>query len=292
MRYLMKLRHKKGFTLTELIVVCAIIGILMASLAAFSGPVRIMIKGVDAKSECLTITNTIGNYLEHMLAYADDIKIYAGVNLTAHNSTLDDAFRSMQAKHPGTNDQVRALVFHFEESADPLQNGHHVYELKGKQGVSKKENATGFPTALAKSDCLYYEDFYGSYSFFLGVNNGGERNPTRQKYYLKFDVRSYNFNGGDKDEHGNDRHISAGDCASYYKHLYASATADKMEDYIGSKSAFEKVFFPLENIKFKDSVSFGAFYQLGATPSGGTTPTFGDDVVIIYNIKKASYKSS
>lgn len=287
MRYLMKLRHKKGFTLTELIVVCAIIGILMVSLAAFSAPVRMMIKGVDAKSECLTISKTMGDYLEHMLAYANDVRIYAGVDISESGTLVEinKAFKSVQETWNMSDgkDRSAALIFHFETESDELKSTQRIYEISGRKSGSGS-GVTAIPTALTNSNLLFYKDFYGPYSYFLAVDSGKSDNAMRQQSYLKLVLKAYYFDGTDMDG-SSAKHISTDDIESYYKHLGDNTVTDKMEAYNTSLSAKEEVFFPLQNIKWTDSANY-------IRGDDSTSIKCGDDIVILYNVRTLNFKSS
>lgn len=290
LRYLMKLRHKKGFTLTELIVVCAIIGILMVSLAAFSAPVRMMIKGVDAKSDCLTINKTIGDYLEHMLAYANDITIFAGVDISESNTyaAINKAFTDMQGTYDLADgkDRCAALIFRYDSQSDVLKSGHRIYEISGRKsgsGAVKKN----IPTSLTSDNLLFYGDFYGPYSYFLAADAGNVKNSTRQQNYLKLTVKSYYFDGSDVDDSGDARYIAEDDIESYYIHQDTNSWPDEMAKKNNSASGTEEVFFPLQNISWGSDITYSRGYNNGA----GTT-TYGDDVVIIYNVRTLKFTSS
>lgn len=302
MRYLMRLFHKKGFTLTELIIVIAIVGILMLSLVTFSAPVRLMVKGTDAKAECLTINNTVGNYLEHTLAYADDIRIYAGVDLATALTTINTAYSSVQSSRPSTaNNRSGMIVFHYVAHDDKFKSGYRVYELLSKDTDGKQLSLTSRTVDgstvydISDSKSLYFEDFYGSYSFFLEADSNISHNSARNKDYLKLFMRSYYFDGSYTNSDGSDMYFRPGDATTHYQHVAdvnngveeSSVTEDKLTKYLDASSGQEDIFFALEN-----SGVDGAHYEynLGYTDDAGGVH-YGDDVVIIYNIKKYTYSS-
>lgn len=303
MRYLMRLFHKKGFTLTELIIVIAIIGVLMLSLVTFSAPVRLMVKGTDAKAECLTINNTIGNYLEHTLAYADDIRVYAGVDIAAALTTINTDYAAVQSSRPATaNNRSGMIIFHYVKNDDKFKSGYRVYEILSKDPDGKQlaltsrtsEGVTVYDISDTKK--LYFEDFYGSYSFFLEADTDISHNSARNRDYLKFFLRSYYFDGTYTNTDGSEMYFMPGDATSHYQHVAdvnagvaeASQTEDKLTKYLDASSGQEDIFFALENSRV-DGHHYE--YNLGYTDSVGAVH-YGEDVVIIYNIKKYKYSSS
>ncbi len=290
MKYLTRLFHKKGFTLTELIIVIAIIGLLMLSLVTFSAPVRLMVTGTDARAETLSIANTIGNYLEHTLAYADDVRVYAGVDISNGSAALaaiNDVYDKMQDAHDGSNDRTGMIVFHYVlDQNDPLRSGHRVYELSasdtdGKQLVVNKvtESTTGTEyQVIDDKKLLYFPDFYGKYCFFLEADNDQAVNKTlhynniKRKSFMKFNIKAYYFDGSltkadnsaiyldeitakSHYEYQGDPHVEDGVNGLKAQFETDNVTIKKIENTPGLKAACtgtENVFFGLENFKLCD----------------------------------------
>ena len=80
LKYFLKLRRKKGFTLVELIVVVALLAIMMASIAALSGPIRKMVNRTAASADSVAANATIANYIENRLAFAANIEFVMAYN--------------------------------------------------------------------------------------------------------------------------------------------------------------------------------------------------------------------
>lgn len=298
MRYLTRLFHKKGFTLTELIIVMAIISVMMLSVVLFSGPVRLMVKSTDAKAETLTISNTIGDYLEHTLAYADDIRIYAGVDLKDTDGALQaintdyGKMIASDGKHATANDRSGMIVFSFEEKDDPLYSGHRIYELLAKDTDGKKlelintEDPDSGLTVNKVSNAkqLFLSDFYGRYSFFLEADEGAHMNSVKGKQYLGFTVRSYYFDGSISGTDDKPVHFKKDTAKAYYQNT--DPTVNTLTDYDYFYTGEEQIFFCLEN-----SSTSGANYEYhrGYTKDESTPTVYGSDVVILYNVRTYSY---
>lgn|GEM_PF-3578854 len=308
MKYLTRLFHKKGFTLTELIIVIAIVGILMLSLVTFSGPVRLMVQGTDAKSECITINNTIGQYLEHTLAYANDIRIYSGVTIAGSAlAEINKDYKAVQDTYKTANDRSGMIIFHYVRNTDKLKSGYRIYELLSKDSDGKTLAPTARTIAnddgssdtvydISDNKLLFYNDFYGPYCFFLEADSSPTSNVARDNMHLKATLRSYYFDGSSKFSDGTDMYIKTGDFKSHYHHVADVAnnvtppTEDLTERFLGASCGQEGIFFSLENSKSPVANIIPTNFHLGFTDSGGTT-TYGDDVVIIYNIRKYTFSS-
>lgn len=134
LKYLMKLRHRKGFTLTELIIVVAILGLLMACVAAFATPVREMVNKTAASTDALTANKIIGDYIENRLAFANRIDTIYAVDLTSGLTQLGDTFAAFQTLYnnagSGTRDKAGMLIFHYDANTnEPEKSTYKLYDI-------------------------------------------------------------------------------------------------------------------------------------------------------------------
>lgn len=134
LRYLMKLRHRKGFTLTELVIVIAILGLLMACVAAFASPVRDMVKQTASSTDALAANKIIGDYIENRLAFANRIDTIYAVDLTSGLSEINDTYVAFQnlynAAGSGTKDKAGVLIFHYDENTnEPEKSTYKLYDI-------------------------------------------------------------------------------------------------------------------------------------------------------------------
>jgi len=136
LKYFMKLKNRKGFTLTELIIVIAIIAILMGCVAAFSGPIRQMVKLTASSTDALTANKIIGDYIENRLAFADKIDMYYAVDADdSANATLwgiPNTFTRYKGMDDTANnrDKCGVLIFHYDENTDePEKSTYALYDF-------------------------------------------------------------------------------------------------------------------------------------------------------------------
>ena len=86
-------KYRKGFTLTELIVVIAIIAFIMAAVVAFAGPIRTMVRNTNAKSDANTINKIIGDYIENRIAFANYVQVFVAPEYTVGSGTEYDLLK-------------------------------------------------------------------------------------------------------------------------------------------------------------------------------------------------------
>ena len=292
---IIKLKDGKGFTLTELIVVVALIAIMMASLMAFAHPVRQLLNGSTAKSDALTINEILGTFVERRLAYAHRVDVYTGVTYS-NVGELKDKFDQVSAYASATDSKNRPgmLVFHYvKDDHDPLSSTFKIYDVQ-----IKKLAGGGMPSAsdLDNGDYLAFnDDFYGGYEFFMT----GE--DTKVRAYLNFRIQSYDFRG-----EYTDTGILPSDVSDYYSYLDSPTSDDPLYKFINEKTGSENISFALENVKVKtksilddkgtaddsdDEYIYDAQMDSGnwltvtrGSAGVGGVPA-GTDVVIFYNIK-------
>ena len=307
-KFFSRLKRRKGFTLTEMIVVTAIIGIIMASVVAFSGPMRDSIKNTEAKADALTINEVLGNYLEHNLAYACKIDAFVGYTYENNVTVIRDAYDPSGGVSNGykglageANTTVRMFLAHFDDS--------------GEKGTMKfydvKLDGTGLPalsTVATKDNLVFTEDFFGNYQYFMTIDDddlGKNTNSRTKKAYMNIRLDSYNFGPDDASN------MDALTVQNYYKHVISNGVVDNPFEaaaIVSEKTGSELISFTLENIKASeanvsgiktDTLGNKQYYSNGAPifetylSTGGaqihkpsSVSLNGNDLVILYAVKK------
>ena len=301
-KYFARLKSRKGFTLTELIVVTVLIGIIMACVAAFAGPVRTMMRGANARSESNTINKIIGDYIERRLAYADYISIYAGISYKngetdAMYTSAKESFEKLKERAKQTKDGKMTntpgiLYFHYEDGGtggDELKHTFRIYDMPVEFDTDVPDTAAAFCSALmaltdpsdSKSDPLYTvfnKEFYGNYQFLITMGQLGVReNTLKQRANLSFGITSYEFRGDTLDASGEGTSFVEDDVKNYYKYMnkVATVTEDPMDKYISERTGVENISFALENISKASSVNL----------MQGTSSIYGTDLIVFYNVR-------
>ena len=307
-KFFSRLKRRKGFTLTEMIVVTAIIGIIMASVVAFSGPMRNSIKNTEAKADALTINEVLGNYLEHNLAYACRIDAFVGYTYENSVSEIREAYDPTGGASNGykglaaeANTTVRMFVAHFDDSGE--KGTMKFYDVKLDGG--------GLPalSSVATNDNLVFtEDFFGDYQYFMTIDDddlGKNTNSRTKKAYLNIRLDSYNF--GPDDASNMDESTVQG----YYRYVITNGAGTNPFEaaaIVSEKTGSEMISFSLENIKASetnvsgintDSLGNKQYYSNGAPifetylSAGGAqihkpsaVALNGNDLVILYAVKK------
>ncbi len=278
---LFKTNKTKGFTLTELIVVVAVVALLMTCVVAFAAPVRTAVKGATSKADCLTINQLVSSYIQHKLAYANKIEVFVGRDyndaglireayLGKDGDSSNNGFAGLtkisdEENHPGM------MVLHYcTDKNDPTKHTFKLYDFAIEKTGShdwvssmptKEQLFNDDPTDAKKcveSNLVYLDEFYGGYEFFMAfdgpagapdndVDTASLANVQTRRAYLNMHIDSYNITG----EWGHNS-FSRNDIIDYYlKYTSDGNFSSKMDDYRNERVATEKISFTLENIKMK-----------------------------------------
>lgn len=230
--YFLKLKRKKGFTLVELIIVVAIIAVLMASIAALSGPIRRMINRTTASSDAISANTIMGNYIENRLAFASKLEIYCAINpLTASGSTsVITSFDNMKSRlnmSGNEKDSAGILIFHYEnDTIEPEKSHYEIYDVPIRKTSTSFNDCVIDGTELEDDNAVFIHDFYKFSQNMIIVPTEATKNNIRNDVYMSIDIIPYNFNPEFMVYDGNtidttvDQYISYSKLFDYYAYKY------------------------------------------------------------------------
>ena len=280
-KFFSRLKRRKGFTLTEMIVVTAIIGIIMATVVAFADPMRKTIRNTEARSNALTINEVLGKYIEHNLAYANQVAVFVGYDYDPTNVDIEKAYDEIKANWTESNDTTKVMIFHFVEPDDDAGT-------KGGMEMYDSVSTSSSLPALDAKDKIFVDDFYGGYQYFVTVDDSVPiANERTKKAVFNLRIDSYNCDENSK--------MLGNYITGYYDYVDHNSTENTLEKNIGyDKIGTENVSFTFENIK----VSVTTLEDL-TNPSKpiythkSTVPmetikrsSTGHDLVIVYNVRR------
>lgn len=308
MKKLMKLRNKKGFTLVELIVVMAIIAILLACVAAFSGPVQKIVKSSAASADALQVNKIIGDYIENRLAYASYIDVHIAKNVNNLQSDGDvvggtTGFTAIQNKLnvidpsiAGSNANGKAkggmLIFHYEPDADePFKSTYKLYDIPIKS--TGTYNATAF-TGSNLNGAVFADGFYLNNSQLLILPEVSVvPNRTRNTLLMRLDIYPYSFDTDYYDASAPDTdniYIKSDTLSDYYDELDASGKAAAETAILGPLAVKktgtpEGISFQLRNLDQKIKYdNMGNVVTNNWQIHGEDGSAGGSDIIIFYYI--------
>lgn len=134
----MKKTFKKGFTLTELIVVMAVFSILMVGVMSVIDPVSNIFRRQSVAEKTYSYAHNIQTYLQTHLQYAESIVVTTGDMLK------DDPDDTTFDKHPGKDIDEAVKVYaqkHFEYNVVHEETGTDVRWMDGQIHVLRMVNS-------------------------------------------------------------------------------------------------------------------------------------------------------
>lgn len=275
MKFLMKLRRRKGFTLVELVIVIAILALLLGCVAAFSTPVRQMVEATASSTDAITANKIIGDYIENRLAFADRIDIVYAVDPAtgAVNTDISDSFTGVQNllsdANSNASEKSGVIVFHYvPDTNEPLNSSYRLYDIPIT--TSGSYSATMFNGTELNGE-VFADAFYANSQNLMLAPTEVTSNKVRKSYYMTIDIIPYDCD----DDYP--AYITADVMDDYYKHLsdpalYPTNPLDALE--VQKSGAVESISFELQNME----VATGKWNA--KTPSGA----LGEDIMIFYHI--------
>lgn len=195
-----RIHYKKGFTLTELIIVVAILAVMMAAVAAFSVPVRQMVRATSATSDAINANEIIGEYIRGRLAYADSLYIHYGVNAQSTDTNINASMSRLTNSTTGRLHQPNAgragvlILRYTPNAASPEKSGYTLYDFPitstSSSYTTVVQNAVG--TDLSDDGAVFDSAFYGDVQRIIYLPKTEPfRNTTRGEIFMNFEILSY-----------------------------------------------------------------------------------------------------
>lgn len=164
-------RNNAGFTMVEVIVAVALLGIMMLGVVGFMAPVMSIVTENEANARGVMLMEAIDSYITNSLRYAEYVKIYTNVKEGTDPTDGDADFTEMtgyvNAKH-----ELRCISFSWMETGIKDQYKLVLRDNRVDQTTFKIALlANGKPDAInVMGDCIY-DDLYIVPQFRLIDNN-------------------------------------------------------------------------------------------------------------------------
>lgn len=292
LKYLMKLRHRKAFTLVELVIVMGILAVLMGCVAAFAGPVQDMVKKTASSADSLTANKIIGDYIENRLAYASRIDIIQAVDATGSSTEISQSWTAFQNRlslartaNPNSEDRAGVLIFHYEYNAnDEMRSRYQLYdvEINTTGSYSMAIDSSESPATIREHYEVFDDAFYASSENIIVAPTSVTKNKVRNSHYITFDIIPF-----DCTEDYPGVFITDSLLKDYY--AFNATTPMRPDEYFGPRSsgqldiasqrsgAIESITFELQNISAENTLNLQS-----KTPGGAG----GSDILVFYYVTR------
>lgn len=290
---LQKLRAKKGFTLTELIIVIAILAVMMAAVAAFSYPVQRMVKSTSMTADAINVNELVGEYIRGRLAYSDFLYLDFAVDSALSSTEITDSLTAVKSRLSGTTGgKAGVLIFRYTPDAvEPEKSSYTLYDFPIVNTTihSNFLNPTG---GLSDDGKVFNDEFYGSTQRIIYLEHRLPKvNSVRGEVYLNFEILSYagdpgymEYNALGAVDDANSVYLSPTTLSSVYQEAEATPPTTATLERLGviKKGDANTSSFVLQNFTQSMLSSYSDFrmYPDQGTPITGTA----GDVMIFYHI--------
>ncbi len=249
-KFFAKRRNRKGFTLTELIVVIGLMAVIIACVVAFGTPVRYVVKNAAARNDALTINKIIGDYIERQLSFADKMDIYVGYKY--ENTTgcdLEKAFKDYCKKKDGDEAAMNTphvMLFHYDASVHSFR----IYDMI----ITDKDMAMPADITAVAGTEVFDDAFYANYEYLITTDMTSTNNTNyASKAYVEFVVSAYNSGNEDPSitDDAERYNVTAKNVIGHYGWAATHTGDDPMDtgEIAMNKLSTERPSFAMENIK-------------------------------------------
>ncbi len=178
MKYLKRLskwRNSSGFTLVEVVVSTALLGVLIIGILLFMTPVFGMVDNNEVNQKADRTATTMELYLSKSLRSSLFVKVFTGAKLDDINDNsgaiyTDDEFKEMMdfASNNSANYELRCISIKYVEDTNPRNsstgNNPYKYMLYNEKIDTSYYMLDATKTELVFDEC-FYEDVYPKFEF-------------------------------------------------------------------------------------------------------------------------------
>lgn len=163
LKRLMSKRNNAGFTLVEVVISIALLGILLVSMTMFVGPVLSAAAGTKKDIRASILSETIDAYIDRSIKNARYVAVFGGVAISGTQKTTDmqaiynsEELKKFKAFFNADNEdkyEVRCIGINW--TMDDRTNESKYILTLGKVGIGTGDNYVITQTNKVFEDCFY-----------------------------------------------------------------------------------------------------------------------------------------
>lgn len=194
---LFKKRNNAGFTMVEVIISVALLGIMVLGVLGFMAPVLASVAEKQQNARAVMLMEAVDSYVTNSVRYADYLKIYTNVKAGTDPTDGDPDFTEMKGKINASH-ELRCFSFCWKETGVQKEFKLVLRQNNVDQSTGKiKTLASGEPDAIdVMGDCIYeglnivpeFELVDNSYEEVDADGNTVQKNPlgSNEWHYVGF----------------------------------------------------------------------------------------------------------
>ncbi|MDE6032224.1 MAG: prepilin-type N-terminal cleavage/methylation domain-containing protein [Oscillospiraceae bacterium] len=152
---LLACRRNGGFTLAEMVISCALLGILMLGMFMFISPILDTVTSTNESTRASNAAETIEYYISRSIRNAAYISVFTDTNFTDVQTKASDIIMALKNKGSEANYELKCISIRYMKDTKSQENKYFICNETFSSGGSLDSSAT-----VKVFDACYFEGIY------------------------------------------------------------------------------------------------------------------------------------